>query len=47
MRLMFLLVLCCLLNACNSGDYNHRTYVISKSQETAAETENVTEPQAE
>ncbi len=45
MRLLFLLVF--LLNACNSGDYNHRTYVISKSQETAAEAETVTEPQAE
>lgn len=44
MRTLFFLVLCFVSTACNNDTGSHRqSYVISKSHETAAEVETVTE----
>lgn len=39
MRFIFIAVICLLSNACGTGDSMNRTYVISKSHQTAAEME--------
>jgi hypothetical protein len=47
MRILFFIGLCIISTACNNGDSYRRGYVITQSQETAVETETVTEPLSE
>lgn len=49
MRMLFLTLLCIISNACsNNGDSSHhRSYVISKSTETAKEVEILLEEEAD
>lgn len=47
MRLFIIIGLCVVSAACSNGDSYRRNYVITQSQETAAETEAVTEAPSE